>query len=307
MKIFIPPIKCQGIKSKIVPLILENARIPLSGKWIEPFMGSGVVGFNARPMTAEFSDINPHIIAFYDAVKHSKITHQSVKAYLEREGATLKEKGEDYYYLVRERFNKERNPVDFLFLSRAGFNGMIRFNSKGEFNVPFCKKPGRFSKGYITKIVNQVRSVYELIGSREWNFYCRDFRLAIASAEENDFIYCDPPYFGRHTDYFNSWSDKDEHDLFEYLSKIKAKFILSTWYGNEYRQNPSIDKFWRDFYLLKRDHFYHVGAKESNRKPMVEALVMNFVPKDLKIVEAKTKQLVLLEKRTKYLSRNKSP
>ena len=300
MKIFIPPLKCQGIKSKIVPMILENARVPLSGKWIEPFMGSGVVGFNARPFEADFCDINPHIINFYRGIQSLEITATVVRAFLEREGRLLRENGEAYYYKVRERFNKEGNPLDFLFLSRADFNGIIRFNSKGEFNVPFCRKPGRFSKGYITKIVNQVRSVYELICSRDWNFNHEDFRSALANADKNDFIYCDPPYFGRHTDYFNSWSEKDEHDLFILLSNTKAKFILSTWYGSEYRQNPMISKYWRDFYVLKKDYFYHVGAKEINRKPIVEALVMNYIPTELKVTKYREKQLVLLEKKAKY-------
>ncbi len=42
-----------------------------------------------------------------------------------------------------------RDPLKFLFLNRADFNGMIRLNRKGEFNVPFCKKPERFSKSHI--------------------------------------------------------------------------------------------------------------------------------------------------------------
>jgi DNA adenine methylase len=282
-------------------MILENIRYPLSGRWIEPFMGSGVVGFNAKPEKADFSDLNPHIIKFYNAVKNLEINEKTARAYLEQEGARLREIGDDYYYFVRDRFNREKQPLDFLFLSRAGFNGVIRFNSKGEFNVPFCRKRERFSKGYITKIVNQIRSVYELIGLKQWNFNCLDFRSVISSATDNDFIYCDPPYFGRHTDYFNSWSEKDELDLFKCLSETRAKFILSTWYGNEYRQNPSIDKYWRDFYMQTKNHFYHVGAKETNRKPMVEALVMNYVPSELYVPKAKEKQLVLMEKKEKYL------
>ncbi|MBW2093233.1 MAG: DNA adenine methylase [Deltaproteobacteria bacterium] len=76
---------------------------------------------------------------------------------------------------VRERFNKYQLPLDFLFLSRAGFNGMIRFNSNGEFNVPFCKKTERFSKAYITKIVNQISYVWQLLKFYNWKFCCGDF------------------------------------------------------------------------------------------------------------------------------------
>ena len=64
IKIIIPPIKIQGIKSKIVPEIQNNLTWNKEGKWIEPFLGSGVVLFNIQPNTAVLSDTNPHIINF---------------------------------------------------------------------------------------------------------------------------------------------------------------------------------------------------------------------------------------------------
>ena len=50
-KVYVPPIKIQGIKTKIVPLISENVWSDEDTTWIEPFMGSGVVGFNLAPDT----------------------------------------------------------------------------------------------------------------------------------------------------------------------------------------------------------------------------------------------------------------
>lgn len=47
-KIFVPPIKIQGIKTKMVSFIKENVILPENAVWVEPFMGSGVVGFNKR-------------------------------------------------------------------------------------------------------------------------------------------------------------------------------------------------------------------------------------------------------------------
>jgi len=102
-------------------------------------MGAGVVGFNARPRRAIFGNTNPYIISFYQALQKDAITPRIVREYLEKEGEKLRTTGWQYYYEVRERFNKEHSPLDFLFLSRAGFNGLMRFNSHGQFNVPFCK------------------------------------------------------------------------------------------------------------------------------------------------------------------------
>jgi len=276
MKVLIPPIKCQGIKSKLVTWILNNVKWDGLGKWIEPFMGSGVVGFNLNPKEAVFCDINPHLINFYNAINEGKINSIIVRQFLESEGEKLSEKGQDYYYEVRNRFNKFHDPLDFLFLNRACFNGVIRFNGSGEFNVPFGHKPQRFSQSYITKIVNQVKWISDLTKINNWEFLCQDFRITLSNTTSNDFIYCDPPYVERHTDYFSNWSEKDEISLYEHLIINKASFILSTWHSNQHRDNPYIDKLWSEFDIITREHFYHVGARESNRKPMLEALVVSY-------------------------------
>src|SRR5205807_6815369 len=118
-------------------------------RWIEPFLGSGVVLFNANPQEAIVSDANRHIIRFYQEVQSGKITPSVVKEFLEAEGAALKQKADDHYYGIRDRFNKEGNPLDLLFLNRACFNGIMRFNRSGKFNVPFGHKPNRFRSAYI--------------------------------------------------------------------------------------------------------------------------------------------------------------
>ena len=123
MNVRVPPIKCQGIKTKLVPLIQQVISWDREGYWIEPFMGSGVVGFNVLPKRAIFSDRNPHIINFYNAIKSQEITPERTRIFLETEGRKLEEKGADHYYAVRERFNEHHAPLDFLFLNRAGFNG----------------------------------------------------------------------------------------------------------------------------------------------------------------------------------------
>ncbi len=95
MKIFVPPIKCQGIKTKLVEWIKEKTEELKYEKWIEPFMGSGVVGFNVRPKNALFADINPHLVNFYNEVKINKIRPSLVRTFLENEGRKLSEGGGD--------------------------------------------------------------------------------------------------------------------------------------------------------------------------------------------------------------------
>ena len=308
MKIMIPPIKCQGIKTKIIPLIKRTVDWSFEGTWIEPFMGSGVVGFNIMARNALFADSNPHLINFYQAISSGKLNGLKVRSFLEREGKMLSESGKEYYYEVRSRFNKYHDPLDFLFLNRSCFNGVIRFNSKGGFNVPFGHKPQRFAKAYITKIVNQVDFVYAASQNFNWSFICQDFRETLSGLSEADFVYCDPPYVGRHVDYFDSWNEKNEQQLFTILSQCSCKFILSTWHSNQHRENTFLGALWSRFNILTKEHFYHVGATEANRKPMLEALVTNFVPKHLDEAPIeRPEQLMLLQKIAEYQTLNDLP
>ena len=276
-KVFVPPIKIQGIKTKIVPFIKENLLLAQDSMWIEPFMGSGVVGFNVAPKNAVFADINPHIIEFYNQIKSGQITSYIIRQFLEEEGSKLVQKDGLYYYEVRERFNQNHNPLDFLFLNRSCFNGMIRFNKKLAFNVPYGHKPQRFSKAYITKITNQVTHIEELFRYNNWSFICQSFEETIKLANEKSFIYCDPPYIGRHVDYYDSWDAQSGMDLCKVLVSSNARFMLSTWDHNDYRKNDVIDIIWNFCSKLTKDHFYFVGAKELNRKAITEALLTNYV------------------------------
>ena len=285
MPIIVPPIKSQGIKTKLVPWINDlvlSSGIDLRGRWIEPFFGTGVVGFNA-PLAGSFivGDTNPHIIRFYQAVQRGEITHYTMREYLERESrllAAADDEGYAHFREVRDRFNREHSSYDFIFLSRAGFNGMMRFNRRGEWNIPFCKKPDRFSPAYVSKICNQIDAVARIMRRGEWRFLNQPFIETIENAAADDLIYCDPPYYGRYADYYNGWTIEDEEELFHALRRTPARFILSTWHHNQYRENEMIHRFWGEFNVQTREHFYHNGGHIENRHSMVEALVFNFEP-----------------------------
>lgn len=295
----IPPIKSQGIKTKLVPWINEltmSSGIDANARWIEPFFGTGVVGFNS-PLcgTHIVGDTNPHIINFYKAIQTCKVTERTMRSYLERERESLEtspDMGYEHFLEVRKRFNNSHDVHDFIFLSRAGFNGLMRFNRHGEWNVPFCKKQKRFTPSYITKICNQVVDVAKVIKRKEWMFNNSSFLDTILKASKNDIIYCDPPYFGRYTDYYNGWTENDERTLYDALAATKAKFILSTWHHNDFRENTMFRRYWSNFNVSTKEHFYHNGGKIENRHAVVEALVYNFEPiKKSKILSVEQPEL----------------
>lgn len=273
-KIIVPPIKCQGIKTKIVPFIAEHVTLNNSGLWIEPFVGTGVVAFNLKPKRALLNDKNKYIISFYQMLQNSKITASIVRDFLEYHGSILAQKGNDYYLEMRNQFNSNGDPLYFLFLNRSDFNGMIRFNKKGQFNVPFCKKNNRFSKAYITKICNQVENVAQIIKMNDWKFTCQPWQKVFDIATKNDYIYLDPPYIGRDTSYVGEWPDEEAILLAKYSHISQANICLSMWKENQFRKNKHLFDYWSDFKWHEKEHFYHIGAKEANRHPMVEVLAI---------------------------------
>lgn len=142
------------------------------------------------------NDINSNIINFYVLLKDE---YKYLKRYLSLIENTynslpdMKQK-EDYYYQIREKFNNTDNKIRtvyFLFLMKAGFNGVYRENSKGKFNVPFGKKE------YIRIDYDNLKHISDLIQNVE--FYNLEYKelfklLKTKKIINNAFLYCDPPY-----------------------------------------------------------------------------------------------------------------
>jgi DNA adenine methylase len=270
-----PPLKIQGIKTKLVPLLLAHIQWPGSGRWIEPFLGSGAVLFNVQPPKALIADTNQHVIQVYRSIQAGQLSPQSLQQFLEIEGKQLATIGEAHYYTVRQRFNEAGSPFDFIFLNRASFNGLIRFNGKGHFNVPFCRKIGRFRPAYITKICNQVAWVARVLQDKDWTFKVQDWRETLADVSPADFVYLDPPYLGRHTDYFNPWTNTEAEALAIAIKALPCGFAYSMWKQNKYRENAHLSQHFAQYPCVTYQHYYHVGSTESLRHAMEEAIVID--------------------------------
>ena len=71
--------------------------------------------------------------------------------------------------------------------------------------------------------------------------------------------------------------------------------LLVAFLGGQYRKNESIEKYTSQFTILTREHYYHVGASEKNRNPMLEAIVLNYNSMIPVTIDSE-KQLALFEK-----------
>lgn len=124
-----------------------------------------------------------------------------------------------YYIKVRNNFNKIHNPIDFFFLSRTATNGLIRFNSKGEFNSSYHLTRKGINPKTIGKIINEWSNK---LNQNNVQFICRDFKDIKPS--NNDFMYLDPPYADTDSMYFG---ELELNKFFTYLRNLKCPYILS--------------------------------------------------------------------------------
>ena len=274
----IPPIKIQGKKTKIVPKIMEIADGLLSehpeiDTWVEPFLGSGVVAFNCpgRIKKVIVNDINPHIIKFYKGIADGTITPDRIRGVFDIHNQNLLKDGYDYYNRIKDRFNQSFDTMDFLFLTRTGFNGVMRFNNSGKWNVPFCKLNNRLSKNVIDDLASSVDELSRLFKSKDFTFYNQSFEEVIVTAPENSIFYCDPPYYGLQVQYFKGWGKEDEIRLNEMLKD--KMFIYSTWLEDGIRENMMINEYWGEYEIEGKKHKYNVAEKAEKRNQVTEGLI----------------------------------
>ncbi len=188
-----PLLKWAGGKARLAPQIADAFQGPCEGTFYEPFVGSGSVYLHLRSRglikKAVLSDANDKLVEVHKAVR------DDVEGLLRALDELPQEDWRDRYYEVREDFNLgpchgTAHAARFLWLNRAGFNGLYRENRKGRFNVPV----GSYRKLSIPK-ADHFRIVSELL--QEAEIICGDFLEVIDTAREGDHVYCDPPYVPR--------------------------------------------------------------------------------------------------------------
>jgi DNA adenine methylase len=270
-----PPLKLQGGKTRLLPFLRANIEWSGTGRWVEPFFGAGAVALNFAHPRALVADANPHLVAFHHALADGSLTGDVAVDHLDHEGAQLRLRGPDQYYEARERFNSYQRPEDLLFLNHAGFNGLMRFNSKGGFNTPYGHDAEHFTASLLSDLKRRVDSAAALLARGSWAVECADWRETLAGVKPNDFVYMDPPYAGRYAGYFNSWDADDARALATTLSELQAPWALSDWWADANGPNPLIRELYGDRRVVLRDHRYVIGAKASSRGRVVEALVLS--------------------------------
>lgn len=287
MKNLQPVIKWSGSKRSQARAIvsLVSGRY---GTYYESFCGGCSVLYyilNNRPELFRryvCNDINEPLIELYRLIVSD---HRRVwKSYTELwhglndgKGAGDLDKKKEYFYKVRDEFNRTHSPELFFFIMRTTTNGMPRYNADGDFNNSF-----HFTRDGITP--DGALEVLEE-WSRTLNRHNVEFRSGSydrISPESDDFVYFDPPYYGSTAVYNekNGWTYAQEKKLAEIADTLDGKGISFAISNNLKYGNQILDE------LCERYTAIHLGSKYNNssyHKKDKEAsddevLVVNYIP-----------------------------
>lgn len=210
-----PLLRWAGGKSRIVKYLLSYLPEEDFGDYWEPFFGSGALFFALAPDRAYLSDSNSDLIACYEQVRNRPdVVFRHLRAHVSRTS-------EEYYYRVREAYNRSRlskrkssaaQAARFIYLNRTSFNGIFRVNRKGEYNVPYGHKEPPPAPS-----CEDLRAASDLL--RKASLFDRSYEVVLAgnAANPGDLIYLDPPYpplnetasFTHYTASRFSWEDQE--------------------------------------------------------------------------------------------------
>lgn len=208
------PLKWAGSKARVINQLRPH--LPKTKCLVEPFAGSCAVMMNTDYESYLIADINDDLINFYQFIKSTSDPTWDNYTQAEPEYWWPKFNNPEKYYEARDRFNHgEMNNIDraiaFLILNRHCYNGLCRYNQKGEFNVPY----GHYKKAYFPR--EEMIAFYQKINNATVDMLCLPWQKTLSLAAVCDGIYCDPPYMGNRDSFTayhtNGFTDADQEAL----------------------------------------------------------------------------------------------
>jgi len=272
-----PLLKWVGGKAQLIDAISE--RLPETfDTYHEPFLGGGALYFHLAPRVATISDFNPRLVDFYSLVRdHPREVFEECSEIKDRFDGLPSDDKSTLYYELRKEFNETRgqtirNGALFLFLNKAGFNGLFRENRDGNFNVPFGQKKflsiPEFS--HFIAAANQLKTSVISHGSYE---------SVLDRAKAGDFVYLDPPYVPlkgspSFTSYLSSgFGPKEQGELASVFSELSDAGV-HVMASNSFTE--TVRKLYARFDVRIVNARRNINSVGSRRGRVEEALITNY-------------------------------
>jgi DNA adenine methylase len=300
-KVFRSPLFYVGDKYKLYPEISKYFPKKIN-RFIEPFTGGGSVFLNVNANEYLLNDIDTNVINIHKYLESQSenpdLFFENIYAILQEYGLShsyindvvpqsLKDEWKKTYYAkfnkkgfnqLKKDYNSEKanSTIHLYVLLIFGFNRMLRFNSKGEYNLPVGNVD--FNKNTQTAL----NEYFDLIKKKKTKFYNMDFLdfFKNITHQKNDFVYLDPPYLITFSEYNKLWNEQTEQNLLDFLNYLddkKVKFAISnvTHYKGKIN-NQFLD--WSNNYFSQSIKSNYISYHDNSKKEFREVLITNYQP-----------------------------
>ncbi|QRI44046.1 hypothetical protein [Mycoplasma phage sp.] len=255
----------------IFPLFPKNYN-----RYIEAFLGGGAVFFNLQPSKAIINDANEELINAYLAIKSNP---EELIELLKEHG---KNNSKDYYYKIRSldrninfsSLSGVERAARFIYISKSCFNGLIRFNKKGQINSSFG------NKSEITFDYENIRKISKFLNeNNDVEIINGDYKEVFKRLNRDDFVYLDPPYYPvsataelvHYTkEDFTTEKQIELKNECDKLTQRGVKFLLSN------ADCDFIRDLWKDYEILTVETKRMICSDPSKRGRVNEVLVKNY-------------------------------
>ena len=287
------PMNYTGGKYKLLhqiePLFPEDINL-----FVDLFTGGGNIAVNVKANKIVANDCEENIIGIYktfqgydnvdeligqieEIIKTYGLTIDDTEAYnkFRKDYNCLKTSQDNYSPLSSYNIN-----ILLYVLICYSFNHQYRFNSKGEFNMPFGKERSQWNENMKNNLIKFHRRIKE----NDIVFLNKDFRqLKVDKLGNDDFVYCDPPYLITCATYNekDGWNQKCEEDLLKLLDELdtkKIKFALSNVLYSKGKTNDLLIEWSKKYTVHHLDYTYqncNYHTKDKTNKSD-EVLITNY-------------------------------
>lgn len=234
-----------GDKYKLMPQLKQLMPKKIE-QYIEPFVGGGSSFLNSKGTSYMLNDVDSYVVELHRQIGSytgkSEELFDALFEIIDFYGLSCSYRGicvpedmkkkyvktyyskynKDAYIRMRKDFNANKNDFLRLYLLLIyGFNHMIRFNGKGDFNLPVG------NVDFNNNVYQALNNYLDFVGEHEIEFFNMDYISFLEKIrfDKNSYVFLDPPYLISMSEYNKLWNDKKEDELCEYLDSLNERGI----------------------------------------------------------------------------------